>query len=262
MELMKRNKNIVWGPSKIFVIRHIYTQRKIIQIILYCCVVINEKKNNAKRENLKIFPQKAEISFFFLFIILLISFILWKIQPQNLCTYVKVNVLRESSLSDRKRILSDPLFGSFLPQPCLSCSQWFSLPHTISYLSCLSSAWAFPIGTLNVLYLLHDGCLSEHHWSKNLLFDQPYTSVYRSLCCQSFTAPSFLNIRPQHNFSPYITMIVHSESERGIFPSAAVTFQYSWCLVIACLHPALFFFFFFYRIHKASIQRDSLRGNF
>lgn len=76
---------------------------------------------------------------------------------------------------------------------------------------------------------------------KTLHFDQSYTSVHASLCCQSLTASSFLNIQPQYNVLPHITVIAHSDSERGIFPSAAVAFQCCWCLMITCLHPALFF---------------------
>lgn len=88
---------------------------------------------------------------------------------------------------------------------------------------------------------------------KNFHFDQSYTSVYTSLCCQSLAAPSFLNIWPQKDFLPHITVIVHSDSERGIFPSAAVTFQCSWCLVAACLHPALFFTEYTKPVYKGNV---------
>ena len=162
-----------------------------------------------------------------------------------------MSVFRESSLSDRKRILSDVLFGSFLPQSCLSCSQWFSLSHTISYLPCLSSAQVFPIGRANVSYFLDDGYLSEQYWWKTFTLSS-HTPLCTHLCCQSLTAPSFLDWS-QYNFLPLITVIVRSDSERGIFPSAAVTFQCSWCLVIACLHSALFFTEYTKPVYKGTV---------
>lgn len=73
-------------------------------------------KKNAKRENLKIFPQKAETNFFLLVILL---------NSQHLWTYTKVSVSRESSLSDRKRMASDLIFESFLTQFCLSAHSVF-----------------------------------------------------------------------------------------------------------------------------------------
>lgn len=66
MELVKRDRNIVWGPSIFFFVIWHTIQRKKIKIILYYYIVINGKKNQwQKREILKIFPQKAEMKYFF-----------------------------------------------------------------------------------------------------------------------------------------------------------------------------------------------------
>lgn len=128
-----------------------------------------------------------------------------------------MSVFDESSLSDQKRILSGLFFGSFLPLLCPSCPQWFSP----SYLSCLTSVLVSLLAGLMF-------CISWMMVSFQSIIGEKSSfwsvlHVYTSPCCQSLT--SFLNIQPQYNILPYITVMVHSDSEWRIFPSAVVNFS-------------------------------------
>lgn len=148
-------------------------------------IVINEKKNHAKREKLKIFPKKAE-KIFFLLVILLHSLHLW--------TYGKAKVFRESSLSDRKKILSDLVFGSFLTLLCLSAHSGFhsSIP-SLASLALLQPECFLLVGLM--FWISWMTMLLRVSLVKNR-FDQSDTSMHTSLSNQSLTAPSFLNCWP------------------------------------------------------------------
>lgn len=239
----------------------------------FCYMAYNTKKNNTnytvllfcnqwgkktcKKGRFQRYSPRRLKWDFFLFIILLINFTFWKIQSQNLRTYVKVIDFGESSLSDRKKSSLWPaLWVIFTPAMSIMLTMVFTLSyHLLTSLVLLQPKYSPLAGLTFLISWMVDT-------SQSIVGENPSLWPVIHLCARISVLSEFDCLF----FSQHPTTVQRFTSYYSDSTSWLRARDFPFC---SCCFSELLMFndhlfapsSFFHRIHEASIQRDCVSTN-